>query len=102
MNNMQQFLARAQKMQAKLMEVQSALEGIEVKGTSGSGLVSVIMNGKGVVKSITIDKEVINPEEKDILEDLILAAFTDAKVKADAIHEEEMKKATGGMSLPGM
>lgn len=101
MNNMQQILARAQKLQAKVTETQNKLANEEISGTSGSGMVSITMTVNGSVKSISINKDIINPDEKDILEDLILAAFNDAKQKADAKYEEEMKKATGGMNIPG-
>ena len=101
MNNMQQILARAQKLQAKVTETQNKLANEEISGTSGSGMVSITMTVSGNVKSISINKDIINPDEKDILEDLILAAFNDAKQKADAKYEEEMKKATGGMNIPG-
>lgn len=101
MNNMQQIFARAQKLQAKVTETQNKLANEEISGTSGSGMVSITMTVSGNVKSISINKDIINPDEKDILEDLILAAFNDAKQKADAKYEEEMKKATGGMNIPG-
>ena len=101
MNNMQQIFARAQKLQAKVTETQNKLANEEISGTAGSGMVSITMTVSGNVKSISINKDIINPDEKDILEDLILAAFNDAKQKADAKYEEEMKKATGGMNIPG-
>ncbi|MDR1233547.1 MAG: YbaB/EbfC family nucleoid-associated protein [Holosporales bacterium] len=102
MNNMQQLLARAQKLQAKVAEVQKELENKDVSGAAGSGAVEVVMSMKGIVRSITISKDIINPDEKDLLEDLIVAALNDAKSKADKIYEEEMKAATGGLGLPGM
>ena len=101
MNNMQQILARAQKLQAKVNEAQKKLDKEEVTGTSASGAVTIVMTVKGDIKSISIDKEIVNPEEKDILEDLILAAFNDAKSKADSRYETEMKEATGGLNIPG-
>ncbi len=101
MNNMQQILARAQKLQAKVTETQNKLANEEVSGSSGSGMVSIVMTVNGNIKSISINKEIINPEEKDILEDLILAAFNDAKQQADAKYEKEMKEATGGLNIPG-
>lgn len=101
MNNMQQILARAQKLQAKVNETQKKLEQQEVSGSAGSGAVNIIVTIKGDVKSVSIKKEVIDPEEKEMLEDLIVAAFNDAKTKADSIYEKEMKEATGGLSIPG-
>lgn len=101
MNNMQQVLARAQKLQAKVAEAQEKLEKEEITGSSGSGAVNIVMTLKGNVKSISIDKEIVNPDEKDILEDLILAALNDAKTKADLKYEDGMKDATGGFNIPG-
>lgn len=101
MNNMQQMLARAQKLQAKMAEAQKKLEKEEVTGSAASGVVNIVMTLKGEVKSISIDKEIVNPDEKDILEDLILAALNDAKSKADSKYEAGMKDATGGLSIPG-
>lgn len=98
---MQQILARAQKLQAKVNETQKKLEQQEVSGSAGSGAVNIIVTIKGDVKSVSIKKEVIDPEEKEMLEDLIVAAFNDAKTKADSIYEKEMKEATGGLSIPG-
>lgn len=102
MNNMQQLLAKAQKLQAKVAEAQKELETKEVTGTAGSGMVTVVMSLKGIVKSISINPEIVNPDEKDMLEDLIIAALSDAKLNADKMYDEGMKDATGGMSLPGM
>lgn len=101
MNNMQQILARAQKLQAKVTEAQKRLEHEEVSGTSGNGSVEIVMNVKGTVKSVTIKKEVIDPDDKDLLEDLVLAAFNDAKSKADTLYDSKMKEATGGFDIPG-
>lgn len=102
MNNMQQFFKQAQKMQEKISEVQEEFEHKEVSGTSGAGLVNVSMNLKGVVKSIKVDRSIINPDDGEILEDLIVAAFNDAKVKCDKKVEEEMQGATGGLDMSKM
>ncbi|MDR1476005.1 MAG: YbaB/EbfC family nucleoid-associated protein [Holosporales bacterium] len=102
MNNMQQMLARAQKLQSKVAEVQKELENKEVTGTSGGGAIKVIMTVSGVVKSISIDKELVNPDETDLLEDLIVAALSDARAASAKIYEAEMSAATGGLNLPGM
>ncbi|GHT89415.1 nucleoid-associated protein [Alphaproteobacteria bacterium] len=103
MNNMQQLLNKAQKLQAQISKTQAELETKEVSGSSGSGMVSVTMTLKGVLKAISIDKSVVNPEEVDILEDLVFAAFNDAKQKADKMFEDGMKEATGGLALsPGL
>lgn len=99
MNNMQQIFKQAQKLQEKLGTAQKELENKEITGSSGAGLVSVTMTLKGIVKSISIDETIINPEEKEIIEDLIVAAMNDAKTKADKEFEEGMKEASGGMDL---
>jgi DNA-binding YbaB/EbfC family protein len=102
MNNMQQMLMRAQRLQAKIAETQDELKKREITGSSGSGAVVVVMSLAGSVVSVSIDKAVIDPEEKDVLEDLIVAALHDAKQKADSIYEEEMAKVTGGLKMPGL
>ncbi|MDR1034678.1 MAG: YbaB/EbfC family nucleoid-associated protein [Holosporales bacterium] len=102
MNNMQQMFARAQKLQAKVAEVQKDLELKEVSGSSGAGAVTIVMTVSGIVKSISIDKSLVNPDEKDLLEDLIIAALGDARTTASKIYEAEMSAATGGLNLPGM
>lgn len=99
MNNMQQLFKQAQKLQEKLTKAQSELEFKEVVGSSGAGLINVTTTLKGIIKNISIDKTLINPDEKDILEDLIVAALNDAKSKADIMFEEGMKEASGGMDL---
>jgi DNA-binding YbaB/EbfC family protein len=96
------MFARVQKLQAKVAEVQKGLEDREVTGTAGSGAVSVVMTVSGVVKSISINKEIINPDEKDLLEDLIVAALGDARSTSAKIYETEMSAVTGGLNLPGM
>ena len=101
MNNMQQIFAQAQKLQAKVNAAQKKLENEEVSGTSGAGAVDIVMTIKGEVKSVSVKKEVIDPEDKEMLEDLIVAAFNDAKAKADALYEKGMKEATGGLNIPG-
>lgn len=99
MNNMQQLFSQAHKLQAKIAKAQSELEGKEVCGAAGANAVQVVLTLKGELKSIEIDKSAIDPEEKEMLEDLILAAFRDAKQKADKMFEDGMKQATGGMDL---
>ncbi|MDR1390851.1 MAG: YbaB/EbfC family nucleoid-associated protein [Holosporales bacterium] len=101
-NNMQKIFAKAQALQAKIAEAQKKLEKEEVSGSSCSGMVSVVITLKGDVKSISIAKEIINPDEKDILEDLILVALNDAKSKADMEYEKGMKEASGGIGIPGL
>ncbi len=93
-------MKQAQQMQARMAEVQKQLEVLEIEGNSGGGMVKVILSGKGDLKSIKIDPSVLDPKEADILEDLITAAFNDAKKKVEEASNAAMSKATGGMGLP--
>ena len=101
MKNIGQLMKQAQEMQAKMAEMQAQLESIEMTGVAGAGLIAVTLNGKGDLKKIKIDKTLIDPEEVEVLEDLIVAAFNDARSKVSAHAEQEMHKLTGGLQLPG-
>jgi DNA-binding YbaB/EbfC family protein len=101
MKNIGQLMKQAQAMQAKMTEMQAQLEALEMTGMAGGGMVRVVLNGKSELKSLKIDKAVVDPEETEVLEDLIVAAFNDAKQKVQAHSESEMQKLTGGLSLPG-
>ncbi len=90
----------AQTVQAQMEEAQTKLDSIEVEGKSGGGLVSVKATAKGRILGVSIDDSLMKAEEKGILEDLVAAAFNDARDKADAVSNEEMGKMTGGMGLP--
>jgi DNA-binding YbaB/EbfC family protein len=81
-------------------DMQAKLEAMTVTGQSGGGLVKVTMNGKGAVAGIAIDDSLMKPEEREILEDLLVAAHADAKSKVDQTAAEEMKALTGGLPLP--
>jgi len=100
MKNIAGMLQKAQALQAKMSEMQAGLKTREVVGSSGQGKVKVTMNGNQDVTKIEIDPEVVKAEEKDLLEDLVLAAFNDARAKVTSMVEEEMGKLTGGMGLP--
>lgn len=102
MMNIQGIMKQAQAMQRKMEETQSKLAQQEVEGSSGAGLVKVSMNGKFEVRKVSIDKSLVNPDEVDILEDLVLAACNDAHGKADKLMEEGMKEVTGGLNLGGL
>jgi len=95
------LMKQAQKFQEKLAQVQEELETIEVEGSSGGGMVTVTANGKQEIVQIKIDPEVVNPDDVEMLEDLILAAVNQARERAQEVSEEKMRDATGGM-LPGM
>lgn len=96
------LMQQAQKMQARLLDMAKEAEKITEEATAGGGMVKVVANGKGELVSVFIEKEIINPEEKDMLEDLILAAANESIRKVQKRKEEEMKKLTGGMKIPGM
>ena len=100
MVNLSNMMKQAQQLQQKMAEAQEKLNSIEVEGISGGGLVKVIATAKGEIKKITIDESIIKPEEKEIAEDLIVAAINDAKQKGEAAAQEEMKNITGGLPLP--
>jgi DNA-binding YbaB/EbfC family protein len=101
MKNLGQLMKQAQQMQAKMAEMQASLEAVEMTGYAGGGMIALTLNGKGDLKKIKIDKAVIDPSEPEVLEDLIVAAFNDARAKVNAHAESEMHKLTGGLSLPG-
>ena len=100
MNQLQQMLKQAQKIQSQLAETQEKLGALEVQGTSGGGLVMVTVNGRGEMRRVKIDPSLLTPEEGEVLEDLIVAAYNDAKTKAETMANEEMSKVTGGIALP--
>jgi DNA-binding YbaB/EbfC family protein len=101
MKNLGNLMKQAQQMQARMQEVQAELETAEMTGASGGGLVSVTLNGKGDLKKLKIDPSAVVPDEAEVLEDLIVAAFNDARAKVNAHAEAEMGKLTGGLNLPG-
>ena len=101
MKNLGQLMKQAQAMQAKMAEMQAQLEAVEMTGVAGGGMVQLTLNGKGDVKRVKIDNAVVDPAEIEVLEDLIVAAFNDARQKVNAHAESEMQKLTGGLALPG-
>lgn len=101
MKNLGQLMKQAQAMQQKMAEMQAQLEAVEMTGVAGGGMVELTLNGKGDVKRVKIDKAVADPAEVEVLEDLIVAAFNDARAKVNAHAEAEMQKLTGGLALPG-
>ena len=99
-NNFNDMMKKAQEMQKKMQEMQNSLSNLEVEGTSGGGMVKVIMNCKNEVKKIDVDPSIIKQDDKTMMEDLIVAALNDAKSKAEEKSQDEMKKLTGGLGLP--
>jgi nucleoid-associated protein EbfC len=95
------LMKQAAQMQAKMQEMQAELDQIAVEGTAGGGLVTVTLSGKGDLKATKIDASLLKPEEKEILEDLLVAAHADARRKAETLMQDKMKSLTGGLSLPG-
>lgn len=100
MRNFDQMLKQAQQLQAKMQQAQDKIARLEIEGASGGGLVKVVLAGKGEVRSIKIDKSLINPDESEILEDLIVAAINDAKYKLETHTAQEMGKVTEGLPIP--
>ncbi|MBB4097211.1 YbaB/EbfC family nucleoid-associated protein [Sphingomonas kyeonggiensis] len=98
--DLEKMMAMAQNVQAELTKAQADLDKIEVEGASGGGLVKVQASAKGRIIGIHIDDSLLNPSEKGMLEDLLAAAFNDARAKADAASQESMAKMTSGLPLP--
>lgn len=98
--NIQKMLKQAQEMQAKMNQMQAKLAEEESEGNSGGGMVKIALNGKGNLLRINIDPSLMVPDEKEILEDLIIAAFNDAKDKVEQALSSQMEKLTAGMGLP--
>jgi nucleoid-associated protein EbfC len=98
--NIQKMMQQAQQMQQKITALQSQLEAMEVDGSAGSGMVTVRLNGKNHMLKIHIDSSLMKVDEKDMLEDLILAAYNDARQKVDTASSEQMNALTKGLNLP--
>jgi DNA-binding YbaB/EbfC family protein len=96
------MMKQAQKLQSKMMELQEELAGKTVEATAGGGMVTVVINGKQELVSLTIDPDVVDRQEIEMLQDLIIAAVNEGVRRAQQIWAEEMKKLTGGMSIPGL
>ncbi|PKP76518.1 MAG: YbaB/EbfC family nucleoid-associated protein [Alphaproteobacteria bacterium HGW-Alphaproteobacteria-3] len=94
------IMKQAQQLQSRMQSLQAELETAEVEGRAGGGLVAVVMSGKGEVKKVSIDPSLMKEDEREVLEDLIVAASADAKAKAEALAAEKMKSVTGGLALP--
>jgi|SRR5882724_4504519 len=87
-------------LQSKMQEMQAELDRIEVEGTAGGGVVTIRLSAKGDMKGVSIDPSLLKPDEKEIVEDLVIAAHADAKRKAEDIMQEKMKALTGGLPIP--
>ncbi|MBS3787991.1 YbaB/EbfC family nucleoid-associated protein [Candidatus Bipolaricaulota bacterium] len=100
--NINNIMQKAQEMQEELEKKQEELAEKEVEATAGGGMVKVVMNGNQEVVDINIEKEVVDPDDPEMLEDLILAAVNNAKEKAEELKQEEMGDIAGGMDLPNI
>jgi hypothetical protein len=95
-------MQQAQQMQAKLIEIQQELAKKNVQGSAGGGMVTVTVNGRGEVMTVAVEKELLTPDEQEMLQDLIVAATNDGLRKAKELGRQEMGKLTGGLNLPGL
>jgi nucleoid-associated protein EbfC len=100
MPDLNELMKMAQDAQAKVMEAQQELDRIEVEGVSGGGMVRIRASAKGRIIAVHIDESLLQPSEKQMVEDLIAAAINDARSKADVAAEETMRNVTGGLQLP--
>lgn len=100
MKNLGNLMKQAQQMQAKMADMQAKLGEMEVDGAAGGGMVKVTVTGKGEARRIKIDPSLVVPDDVEMLEDLIVAAFNDARSKADSMMQSEMSKLTAGLPLP--
>jgi hypothetical protein len=94
------LMAQAQQMQQKVKELQEQLERLELVGSSGAGMVKITVNGRGETRKVEIDPSLFKPEDKGVVEDLIVAAANDARTKVEETVQEQMKQITGGLPLP--
>ncbi len=102
MGGMGGLMKQAQKMQGRILKVQEEMAEKTIEASAGGGMVTVIANGRQEIVSIKVEKEVVDPDDVEMLEDLILAAVNDALKKSQQMMAEEMQKITGGMNIPGL
>jgi nucleoid-associated protein EbfC len=102
MNNMKQLMRQAQQMQNKMAKMQEEMALKTIEASAGGGMVKVVANGKQEIISIRIEKEVVDPEDVDMLQDLILAAVNEALTQSQKMVSDEMSKLTGGLNIPGL
>ncbi len=102
MKDFQELLRQAQQMQERMAKLQEELGGRTVEATAGGGMVTVVMNGRQEVLSVRIEKEVVSPDDVELLQDLVRGAFNEAVSRSRKMMAEELGKITGGMDLPGL
>ncbi len=100
MKDLMKLMKQAQEMQGRMQQLQDDLAAMEVEGQSGGGLVKMTLNGKGEMKALRLDPGLIKPGEAEIIEDLVVAAFADARAKVEAQMQAKMQEITGGLPLP--
>ncbi len=100
--NIGQMLKQMQQLQTKMQKVQTELESTQIEGSSGGGMVKVVANGKNEIVSVTIDPEVVDKDDVEMLQDLIIAAVNQAREKVQEMQSEKMSALTGGLNLPGL
>ncbi|MEM6850123.1 MAG: YbaB/EbfC family nucleoid-associated protein [Pseudomonadota bacterium] len=100
MKDLGELMKQANALQSKMNDLQAKMDTAEIEGVAGGGLVKVTVTGRGQAKSVKIDPSLLKPDEAEVLEDLITAAFNDAKTKAENQSAEEIKKLTGGFPMP--
>jgi DNA-binding YbaB/EbfC family protein len=100
MRDLMGIMKQAQAMQQKMQDVQAELDRVEVEGSAGGGMVKIVLTAKGQARSVKIDPSLLNPDEAEIVEDLLVAALNDARGKADRAAQEKMEEVTKGLALP--
>ena len=100
MKDLMKMMQQAQQIQGRMQKMQEELSALEVEGQAGAGMVKVVLNGKGEMRSVRIDPGLVKPGEHEMIEDLVMAAFTDAKAKVETEMQAKMQEATGGLGLP--
>ncbi len=100
MKDLMKMMKQAQEIQGRMQKMQEDLQALEVSGQSGAGMVKVTLNGKGEMRAVRIDPSLLKPGENEMLEDLLIAAFQDARTKVDAEMQAKMQEITGGLPLP--
>ena len=100
MKDLMKMMKQAQELQGRMQQMQEELAALEVSGQSGAGMVRITLNGKGEMRSVKIDPSLLKPEDVEMVEDLVLAAFTDAKGKVEGEMQKRMQDVTGGLPLP--
>lgn len=100
MKDLMKMMKQAQELQGRMQQMQEELAALEVSGQSGAGMVTITLNGKGEMRAVKIDPSLLKPDDVEMVEDLVLAAFQDAKGKVEGEMQKRMQEVTGGLPLP--